>query len=186
VRVCRVAAQAAFHARIAFCLDLHNEAVKAMRFDPDAHRWDGRGYGGAGDGWMRCAGCWLVLRAARAAGQARPGSRWPHRLARWRAGQCGRGRVRAGAMRSPAWLPVWTVGFSQEPWRCVSQAQDGERGEAAGAAGRGAGRDRGVPGGGGLLRGAGLGPCKASKALAEWAPEAGAVRRAGRASSCVR
>lgn len=30
--------QAAFHARIAFCLDIHNEAVKAMRFDPDAHR----------------------------------------------------------------------------------------------------------------------------------------------------
>ncbi len=33
--------QAAFHARIAFCLDLHNEAIKAMRFDPDAHRWAG-------------------------------------------------------------------------------------------------------------------------------------------------
>ncbi|EFJ52858.1 26S proteasome regulatory complex [Volvox carteri f. nagariensis] len=30
--------QAAFHARIAFCLDLHNEAIKAMRFEPDAHR----------------------------------------------------------------------------------------------------------------------------------------------------
>ncbi|PNH08316.1 putative 26S proteasome non-ATPase regulatory subunit 3a [Tetrabaena socialis] len=30
--------QAAFHARIAFCLDLHNEATKAMRFEPDAHR----------------------------------------------------------------------------------------------------------------------------------------------------
>jgi 26S proteasome regulatory subunit N3 len=30
--------QAAFHARIAFCLDLHNEAVKAMRFEPDAHK----------------------------------------------------------------------------------------------------------------------------------------------------
>ncbi|GBF97272.1 26S proteasome non-ATPase regulatory subunit 3 [Raphidocelis subcapitata] len=30
--------QAAFHARIAFCLDIHNEAVKAMRFDADAHR----------------------------------------------------------------------------------------------------------------------------------------------------
>lgn len=31
--------QTAFHARIAFCMDLHNEAVKAMRFEPDAHRW---------------------------------------------------------------------------------------------------------------------------------------------------
>lgn len=30
--------QAAFHARIAFCLDIHNEAVKAMRFEPDAHK----------------------------------------------------------------------------------------------------------------------------------------------------
>lgn len=30
--------QTAFHARIAFCLDIHNEAVKAMRFEPDAHR----------------------------------------------------------------------------------------------------------------------------------------------------
>ncbi|GFR43460.1 hypothetical protein Agub_g4543 [Astrephomene gubernaculifera] len=30
--------QAAFHARIAFCLELHNEAIKAMRFEPDAHR----------------------------------------------------------------------------------------------------------------------------------------------------
>jgi len=28
----------AFHARVAFCLDLHNEAVKAMRFEPDAHK----------------------------------------------------------------------------------------------------------------------------------------------------
>lgn len=26
--------QAAFHARIAFCMDIHNEAVRAMRFDP--------------------------------------------------------------------------------------------------------------------------------------------------------
>ena len=25
--------QSAFHARIAFCLDLHNEAVKAMRYE---------------------------------------------------------------------------------------------------------------------------------------------------------
>lgn len=25
--------QAAFHQRIAFCLDLHNEAVRAMRYD---------------------------------------------------------------------------------------------------------------------------------------------------------
>jgi hypothetical protein len=31
--------QAAFHARIAYCLDLHNDAIKAMRFEPDAHRW---------------------------------------------------------------------------------------------------------------------------------------------------
>eukprot|EP00271_Cylindrocystis_brebissonii_P017227 TRINITY_DN4396_c0_g1_i1.p1 TRINITY_DN4396_c0_g1~~TRINITY_DN4396_c0_g1_i1.p1 ORF type:complete len:513 (-),score=114.92 TRINITY_DN4396_c0_g1_i1:191-1729(-) len=30
--------QAAFHSRIAFCLNTHNEAVKAMRFPPDAHR----------------------------------------------------------------------------------------------------------------------------------------------------
>ncbi len=30
--------QGAFHARIAFCLDLHNEAVKAMRYEPDAHK----------------------------------------------------------------------------------------------------------------------------------------------------
>jgi 26S proteasome regulatory subunit N3 len=30
--------QAAFHARIAFCLDVHNEAVKAMRFEPGAHK----------------------------------------------------------------------------------------------------------------------------------------------------
>lgn len=30
--------QNAFHARIAFCLDLHNEAIKALRFEPDAHR----------------------------------------------------------------------------------------------------------------------------------------------------
>eukprot|EP00878_Enallax_costatus_P041427 GHUV01048200.1.p1 GENE.GHUV01048200.1~~GHUV01048200.1.p1 ORF type:complete len:185 (-),score=34.96 GHUV01048200.1:106-660(-) len=30
--------QNAFHARIAFCLNLHNEAVKAMRFEPDAHK----------------------------------------------------------------------------------------------------------------------------------------------------
>lgn len=30
--------QSAFHARIAFCLDIHNDAVKAMRFEPDAYR----------------------------------------------------------------------------------------------------------------------------------------------------
>lgn len=30
--------RAAFHARIAFCLDLHNDAVKAMRYEPDAHK----------------------------------------------------------------------------------------------------------------------------------------------------
>ena len=29
---------AAFHARINFCLNLHNEAVQAMRFPPDAHK----------------------------------------------------------------------------------------------------------------------------------------------------
>lgn len=28
----------AFHRRITFCLDLHNDAVKAMRFAPDAHK----------------------------------------------------------------------------------------------------------------------------------------------------
>lgn len=30
--------QSAFHARVAFCLDIHNEAVRAMRFDPAAHK----------------------------------------------------------------------------------------------------------------------------------------------------
>lgn len=30
--------QAAFHARIAFCLDLHNEAIKSMRYEPDSHK----------------------------------------------------------------------------------------------------------------------------------------------------
>lgn len=30
--------QAAFHARIAFCLDTHNEAVRAMRYPPNAHK----------------------------------------------------------------------------------------------------------------------------------------------------
>lgn len=29
---------AAFHKRISFCLDIHNDAVKAMRFPPDAHK----------------------------------------------------------------------------------------------------------------------------------------------------
>jgi hypothetical protein len=29
--------QSAFHARIAFCLNLHNEAIKAMRYEPGAH-----------------------------------------------------------------------------------------------------------------------------------------------------
>lgn len=33
-----VSLQSAFHERIAFCLNLHNEAVKAMRFEPDAHK----------------------------------------------------------------------------------------------------------------------------------------------------
>ena len=32
--------QHAFHQRICFCLDLHNESVKAMRFPQDAHRKD--------------------------------------------------------------------------------------------------------------------------------------------------
>lgn len=49
--------QAAFHARIAFCLDLHNEAIKAMRFDPDAHRWLGDiGLGDEGAGNWRESG----------------------------------------------------------------------------------------------------------------------------------
>ena len=30
----------AFHNRICFCLNVHNEAVKAMRFPPDAHKDD--------------------------------------------------------------------------------------------------------------------------------------------------
>lgn len=30
--------QEAFHKRIAFCLSIHNEAVKAMRYPPDAHK----------------------------------------------------------------------------------------------------------------------------------------------------
>lgn len=30
--------QLAFHQRISFCLNLHNDAVKAMRFPLDAHR----------------------------------------------------------------------------------------------------------------------------------------------------
>eukprot|EP00246_Nothoceros_aenigmaticus_P010561 TRINITY_DN27189_c0_g1_i1.p1 TRINITY_DN27189_c0_g1~~TRINITY_DN27189_c0_g1_i1.p1 ORF type:complete len:482 (-),score=105.50 TRINITY_DN27189_c0_g1_i1:255-1637(-) len=30
--------QLAFHSRIAFCLNTHNEAVKALRFPPDAHK----------------------------------------------------------------------------------------------------------------------------------------------------
>mmetsp|Transcript_13646 Transcript_13646/g.23982 ORF Transcript_13646/g.23982 Transcript_13646/m.23982 type:complete len:500 (-) Transcript_13646:384-1883(-) len=28
----------AFHVRVAFCLDLHNDAVKALRYEPDSHR----------------------------------------------------------------------------------------------------------------------------------------------------
>mmetsp|Transcript_40593 Transcript_40593/g.96442 ORF Transcript_40593/g.96442 Transcript_40593/m.96442 type:complete len:99 (-) Transcript_40593:239-535(-) len=28
----------AFHSRVSFCLDLHNEAVRAMRYEPDAHK----------------------------------------------------------------------------------------------------------------------------------------------------
>ena len=30
--------QAAFNSRIAFCLNMHNEAVKAMRFPPNSHK----------------------------------------------------------------------------------------------------------------------------------------------------
>ncbi len=30
--------QAAFHKRITFCLNVHNDAVKAMSYPPDAHR----------------------------------------------------------------------------------------------------------------------------------------------------
>lgn len=30
--------QAAFHKRIVFCLNLHNDAVKAMTYPPDAHK----------------------------------------------------------------------------------------------------------------------------------------------------
>jgi len=37
--------QAAFHARIAFCLDTHNEAVKAMRYPPSSGK-----KGGSDDG----------------------------------------------------------------------------------------------------------------------------------------
>jgi 26S proteasome regulatory subunit N3 len=29
---------AEFHARITFCLDLHNEAVRSMRYPADAHK----------------------------------------------------------------------------------------------------------------------------------------------------
>jgi hypothetical protein len=30
--------QIAFNSRIAFCLNMHNEAVKALRFPPNSHR----------------------------------------------------------------------------------------------------------------------------------------------------
>lgn len=30
--------QKAFHKRIAFCLDVHNEAVKSMRYPPDTYK----------------------------------------------------------------------------------------------------------------------------------------------------
>jgi len=30
--------QEAFHKRVSFCLNIHNEAVKAMRYPPDAHK----------------------------------------------------------------------------------------------------------------------------------------------------
>jgi 26S proteasome regulatory subunit N3 len=32
--------QAAFHSRISFCLNTHNEAVKAMRYPPGSHKND--------------------------------------------------------------------------------------------------------------------------------------------------
>mmetsp|Transcript_2438 Transcript_2438/g.7462 ORF Transcript_2438/g.7462 Transcript_2438/m.7462 type:complete len:128 (-) Transcript_2438:327-710(-) len=32
--------QAAYHKRITFCLNLHNDAVKAMSYPPDAHKGD--------------------------------------------------------------------------------------------------------------------------------------------------
>jgi 26S proteasome regulatory subunit N3 len=32
--------QAAFHKRTSFCLNIHNDAVKAMSFPPDAHKGD--------------------------------------------------------------------------------------------------------------------------------------------------
>ena len=32
------APRAAFHARTAFCLDIHNEAIRALRFEPNAHK----------------------------------------------------------------------------------------------------------------------------------------------------
>ncbi|RHX99864.1 hypothetical protein DYB25_008514, partial [Aphanomyces astaci] len=32
--------QQAFHKRITFCLDVHNEAVKAMRYPPGAYKKD--------------------------------------------------------------------------------------------------------------------------------------------------
>jgi 26S proteasome regulatory subunit N3 len=32
--------QAAFHRRIGFCLDVHNEAVRGLRYPPGAHRGD--------------------------------------------------------------------------------------------------------------------------------------------------
>jgi 26S proteasome regulatory subunit N3 len=30
--------QAAFHSRVSFCLDTYNEAVRAMRYPPGAHK----------------------------------------------------------------------------------------------------------------------------------------------------
>merc|ERR1712179_404505 len=30
--------QSAFHKRIQFCMDIHNDAVKALRYPPDAHK----------------------------------------------------------------------------------------------------------------------------------------------------
>lgn len=32
--------QSAFHKRITFCLNVHNDAVKAMSYPPDAHKGD--------------------------------------------------------------------------------------------------------------------------------------------------
>ena len=38
-----------FHKRIEFCLDVHNEAVKSMRYPPDAYKKDSKKAQGGGD-----------------------------------------------------------------------------------------------------------------------------------------